>query len=77
MLVPVTLPGIQVSDPTAEGATAESVAFIPGHVIVGFAVTVMLGPGSTVMVCRAASEQLPFDPTTVYVVVTLGVSDTT
>lgn len=66
-------PGVQVKTPTAAGETADKVVVLPGQVSAGFAVKVMLGPGSTVIVITAAAVQAPDAPIAVYVVVTLGV----
>lgn len=65
-------PGFQVKLPTADGATADKVVVLPGHVMAGFAVRVMLGPGSTMISCVAEPVQEPEAPIAVYVVVTVG-----
>ncbi len=69
------LPGFQVK-PTAVGASALRLVVAPGQLIVGVAVMVMLGPGSTKTVTVAEEVQLPAAPTTVYTVVTEGVTIT-
>jgi hypothetical protein len=46
----------------AVGETEVRVALLPGHIMVGLEVTVMLGPGSTVTVKTAEFVQLPEEP---------------
>ena len=58
------LTGAQVN-PKADGDTEVRVELSPGQIILGVAVTVMLGPGSTVTVTNPSFVQLPDAPMTV------------
>ena len=51
-------------------------ALPPGHIAVGEATAVMVGPGSTETVATAELVQLPLAATTVYIVVTVGLTTT-